>query len=119
MTQQCLVIASDIESAVGAARVILEAVPLESIEAKTELNTRLEDWPAHVLALRGGDAPPVDATRETAVSAHREKFGTGCLSPDAQTKASPAELGAVDFDVWRWQYAVADSRVFSDGGGRR
>ena len=54
-----------------------------------------------------------------AVAAHREKFGTACLEPQAQTKASPADLAAVDFDVWLWQYAVAETRVWSDGGGRR
>ena len=59
------------------------------------------------------------AEGETAVAAHRNKFGTECLSPDQQTKAKPAELGAVDYDVWLWQYACMESRVWSDGGGRR
>jgi len=118
-SQACTVIASDIDAAVGAAKVILEAVPLESADARAELRTRLDDWGAIVLALAGGESAPVDATREMAVEAHRTKFGAGCLAADMQTKANPAELGAVDFDVWLWQYAVADSRVHSDGGGRR
>jgi len=113
------VIASDIEAAIGAGKVMLEAVPLEAADARAELKSRLENWGAILHALVGGDAPPVDATREKAVEAHRAKFGTGCLAADMQTKAHPADLAAVDFDIWLWQYAVAESRVFSDGGGRR
>ena len=118
-TQACTVIAADIEAAVVAAKVILEAVPIDSTEARAELQKRLEDWPAHVLALQGGDTPPVDATRETAVEAHRAKFGTACLSADMQTKANPADLAAVDFECWLLQYGNAEQRVHSDGGGRR
>lgn len=118
-TQSCLIIASDIESAVGAARVVLEAVPLESLEAKNELTARLENWGAILLALTGGDVPNVDACRELAVKAHREKFGNECLESSMQTKQKPAELGAVDFDVWLWQYACLEQRIWSDGGGRK
>ena len=41
-----------------------------------------------------------------AVAAHRAKFGTACLNSDQQTKERPAELAAVDFDVWALQWAV-------------
>ena len=118
-SQACGVIASDIESAVAAGKCVLEAVPLESLDAKTELNKRLEDWGAILLALTGGDTPDADASREKAVAAHRTKFGTECLESSAQTKQKPADLAAVDFDVWLWQWAVMDSRVWSDGGGRK
>ena len=121
-SQACTVIAADIEGAIGAAKVILEAVPLESADARAELKTRMEDLGAHVLALKGGgseEEKPVDATKEQAVAAHREKFGSECLQPDKQTKAVPADLAAVDFEVWLLQWAVASDRVYSDGGGRR
>ena len=66
-------------------------------------------------ALRGerGDVPPpADATRESAIAEHRAKFGTAVLSPDLQTKDKPAELAAVDFDVWLWQWAVSEKGIF-------
>ena len=87
-------------------------MPLDSAEARSELKSRLEDFPAQVLALLGGAAPPVDATRETAVEAHRAKFGSAVLSPDMQTKDKPAQLAAVDFDVWQWEWAVDWKPIF-------
>jgi rRNA processing protein Krr1/Pno1 len=110
-TQAATLQATDIETAVGAAKVILEAVPdpSASLEHKNEMARRLEDWGNMVNALTGvgRDAPPVaDATREMAEKAHRAKFGTAVLNSDQQTKDRPAELAAVDFDVWVWQWAV-------------
>ena len=121
-TQACTVIAGDIEGAVEAAKVVLDAVPLDSPDAREVRAKRLEDWAAIVHVLQGGEKdapPPADATREMAVAAHRKKFGTECLAADQQTKAVPADLAAVDFDVWRLQWANADDRVFNDGGGKK
>ena len=65
-----------------------------------------------VAALRGGSGePPVDATREMCIEAHRAKFGSACLQPDMQTKKNPADLAAVDFDIWVLQWAVANKIV--------
>jgi len=110
-TQACMLQATDIETAIGAAKTILEAVPdpNASIEHKEVMNGRLVDWPKMVSVLRGGDrdaAPVADATREMAIEAHRAKFGTGVLASDQQTKDRPAELAAVDFDVWVWEWSV-------------
>jgi len=110
-TQACTVQASDLEAAVGAAKVVLEAVPdpNASLEHKDEMKRRLEDWGAIVLTLCGGDRDAekvAGATREMAVEAHVAKYGKEPPPSDKQTKDNPAELAAVDFDVWVWQWAV-------------
>jgi hypothetical protein len=110
-TQACTLQATDIETAIGAAKVILEAVPDPNapLEHKKEIQRRLEDWGVMVGVLRGAertDQPVADATREMAVEAHRTKFGSACLNSDQQTKERPSELAAVDFDVWALQWAV-------------
>uniref|UniRef100_A0A7S3RCZ5 K Homology domain-containing protein n=1 Tax=Emiliania huxleyi TaxID=2903 RepID=A0A7S3RCZ5_EMIHU len=110
-TQACTLQASDIEAAIGAAKVILEAVPDPGapLEHKQELQRRREDWGGMVGELRGaerGAEPVADATREMAVEAHRAKFGSVCLNSDQQTKERPSELAAVDFEVWMLQRAV-------------
>ena len=111
VTQACTVQASDLEACVTAARVVLEAVPdpNASLEHKAEYQRRLEAWGQIVAVLRGGerDAPPVaDATREMALQAHRDKYGTAPPPSENQTKANPAELASFDFDTWVWQWAV-------------
>ena len=55
-TQECFVIANDIEAAVGAAKVILEAVTADTAEARAELKSRMEDLPTQVAVLRGAKA---------------------------------------------------------------
>ena len=72
-----------------------------------------------MLALAGGAAPPVGATREAAVEAHRANFGAEVLQADRQTKDKPAELAAVDYEVWLWQWAVDCKPVFMDAGAKR
>jgi hypothetical protein len=83
----------------------------------------LQDFPAMVVALRGGErsgeAPPPDATKETAIEAHRTKFGGGPPPPSAQTKDNPADIAAYDFEAWMWTWAVDCRDVFNDGGGGR
>ena len=48
-TQACTIVCADIEAALGAAKVVLEAVPLDAADARAELKARLEDYPAQVL----------------------------------------------------------------------
>jgi len=117
-TQACEIIASDISAAIGASKVVLEAVTVDSADARAALKARLEDYASQMMALMGvkeGDGPrPVDVTHEACVAQHRAKFGTACLSTDKQTKQHPADLAAVDFDVWLLQWAVESKAVYSN-----
>ena len=52
--QACEIIASDISAAIGAAKVVLEAVTVDSADARAALKARLEDLPSQVTSALGG-----------------------------------------------------------------
>ena len=119
-SQACAILAPDLEASVGAGLEILKAVPLPNPEAKEELTKRLEDWEAACLALGGDEAAaaPPAMRREQAVEWHKRRYPPAAAEAQP-TKEKPAELAAVDFDVWLWQWAVESRLVHADGGGRR
>jgi len=111
-SQACYLIASDIDAALAAAKVVLQAVAADTADARAELKKRVEAHGSQLLALLNSKGePPVDATREKCVEQHRITFGSACLSPDQQTKMKPAHFAAVDFEIWQLQWAVESKLV--------
>ena len=120
-SQQCVILAADVEAALEAGLVILQAVPADTLEAKDVYKARLANYPMQLAALQGGGEADVDTTEEAVRQAHAAKFGV--VDKDASgkpnydkvaaesSKTKPIELAALSFELWQTQWAAVDATV--------